>query len=934
MMGRMKTPLTGYCSWCFKKTSHKKLEKDLLHRALYQCEECLRKSVPCKKPNCTSMARSTLRRDEERCWVHRKLIKDWTDKKSIARFVKQGWCSWCGSKSTHKLVDVPIFPVRSRVFECMACSKATQACRTCDAFSHENEDSCAVCRGTISDWAEISHSLRDDNVSKAAVQFSFLDSYAKHFRIPLSTLEADFKHAADEENVDLFEFLCIHAVRDDPGFTFVFRDPVFVFRLLAAAGGSRDRVCREDWVRLAPLLPPLADAQTADAVYDAITDNADVGGISAVPVDARLSLPLLESYVAGLAAVFHTCQKLNETARERRQLPLDADAEENVLHSQRAVFFDDFDGGSDSGGAGTRRGMKAKPMGRLFLTSHSLMFKGKLGGKDVRRIDLTKPVEVVRPSDAHHTLVIRELSRTGPSKRPAGIPAPAPPVGSDDDSSVSAMSEGKAAGDGYHYTAENDQWTSGPNHRYVHSASELDDDAKYVQNLHKQALLDWKNTHRQANDFSGEGEAVLRQYTLRFAEMRHSLRSDGWFHLVLEISVLHAVCGALADGRRLSGRLAPFDALTRAARAVRRADADALDFNQIRWCILSMGLESVARFLAVLALTGTPYPALLLSEAFLSIHAAIERDREREDAPASPRDNHSNSDSDGLLDEEMATEGKSPAGDGRDNPPGTVDCRLLRDWYARVFFQHVVIRSEATSSYLVDKASGLSEVAHEVWKLRLQHRRSSRGADEADDVLNDLPYQIGFLEDMASSMICRVMTRLDRITSWESPVLSLTSVLLFLAVAYLDLIQNFFTIAVILNVLALLWMRQRRGDSAWDDVSWSWHDTLFASGRRRASTTDPTSEKRRLARSARRVSRGLRYINTTLLKMRALYLWESQRSSKRLLLFLSAMAVITMLVPMRLLFVVVVLYIFFIRRLLPEEWWFQRALQSWVLDYK
>lgn len=59
-----------WCSWCFRKTHHVLIERNILTRNDYECTECHRSTVMCRIPDCHNMATRTDKWSSELCAQH------------------------------------------------------------------------------------------------------------------------------------------------------------------------------------------------------------------------------------------------------------------------------------------------------------------------------------------------------------------------------------------------------------------------------------------------------------------------------------------------------------------------------------------------------------------------------------------------------------------------------------------------------------------------------------------------------------------------------------------------------------------------------------------------------------------------------------------------------------------------------------------------
>jgi uncharacterized protein YaaW (UPF0174 family) len=143
----------AWCSWCFKKTTHELVEYNYIRRNVYQCRDCLNRTLFCRFCD-DAMARGHEGWDDENCAKCDELISQWGQ---VPNLTKEGWCSWCFGKTKHRLVQQN--SLRRDVYECEACGRRTLPCRDCDeAFSRGHatwdDESCAKCDKTINNWLE------------------------------------------------------------------------------------------------------------------------------------------------------------------------------------------------------------------------------------------------------------------------------------------------------------------------------------------------------------------------------------------------------------------------------------------------------------------------------------------------------------------------------------------------------------------------------------------------------------------------------------------------------------------------------------------------------------------------------------------------------------------------------------------------------------
>ena len=119
----------GYCSWCFKETVHLFVERGHFTRNIWNCQGCMQRTLKCRNPKCTCMARGLVGYDEEGCWKCQKKIESWESASLyVEDLVKNGYCSWCFQFSEHDpICDLSVL----KVFKCRNCRNTTVPCNAC-----------------------------------------------------------------------------------------------------------------------------------------------------------------------------------------------------------------------------------------------------------------------------------------------------------------------------------------------------------------------------------------------------------------------------------------------------------------------------------------------------------------------------------------------------------------------------------------------------------------------------------------------------------------------------------------------------------------------------------------------------------------------------------------------------------------------------------
>ena len=150
-----------YCSWCFKKTKHEKIQQNYVRRNVYQCSKCLERTLHCRVPGCDEMARGHDIYDDERCAYHSGLIESWGQRPPQP----SRWCSWCFERTDHRLREDNSLPGRRNVYECTKCARRTLPCRSCSSAHTRghptyDDEKCAKCDGTIDSWSRGAEKLQ------------------------------------------------------------------------------------------------------------------------------------------------------------------------------------------------------------------------------------------------------------------------------------------------------------------------------------------------------------------------------------------------------------------------------------------------------------------------------------------------------------------------------------------------------------------------------------------------------------------------------------------------------------------------------------------------------------------------------------------------------------------------------------------------------
>uniref|UniRef100_A0A7S3CYX6 Uncharacterized protein n=1 Tax=Palpitomonas bilix TaxID=652834 RepID=A0A7S3CYX6_9EUKA len=101
---RTKTLLFVWCSWCFKRTCHRRMTFNLFQRSVYSCLGCLRRTLVCR--NCRrAMTRGHRYWDDWLCAKCEGLISKWSDSLVLTANFRYAWCSWCFNQTRHELIE-------------------------------------------------------------------------------------------------------------------------------------------------------------------------------------------------------------------------------------------------------------------------------------------------------------------------------------------------------------------------------------------------------------------------------------------------------------------------------------------------------------------------------------------------------------------------------------------------------------------------------------------------------------------------------------------------------------------------------------------------------------------------------------------------------------------------------------------------------------
>lgn len=148
----MSDSLYACCSWCFKFTCHDLIQKNIFRRNVYQCQNCLNRTLQCRW--CKAMARGHDDWDDEKCSLCDGTIEKWESKPNILIY---GWCSWCFEHNKHILIQGNT--IRRDVYECESCGRRTLKCSNydkCAGFARGHvtwdDENCIKCKEVIQSW--------------------------------------------------------------------------------------------------------------------------------------------------------------------------------------------------------------------------------------------------------------------------------------------------------------------------------------------------------------------------------------------------------------------------------------------------------------------------------------------------------------------------------------------------------------------------------------------------------------------------------------------------------------------------------------------------------------------------------------------------------------------------------------------------------------
>ncbi|KAL0217553.1 hypothetical protein RCL1_008134 [Eukaryota sp. TZLM3-RCL] len=181
--GRKSSSRQAFCSWCFEKTTHYRIQLNLLRRTVFCCDNCERKTLPCRLCK-TAHARSLGSYDEELCFKHKGLISDW-DNLDLSKCSTIARCSWCRDLTEHKVAgSYPI--VKSFVCTGPHCQSSTVHCSTpgCHSMAKSGKmfsKQCVVCSGEASSWEE--------SIPTTSINCSWCISSSPHVNVDGSTLK-------------------------------------------------------------------------------------------------------------------------------------------------------------------------------------------------------------------------------------------------------------------------------------------------------------------------------------------------------------------------------------------------------------------------------------------------------------------------------------------------------------------------------------------------------------------------------------------------------------------------------------------------------------------------------------------------------------------------------------------------------------------------
>jgi hypothetical protein len=147
-----------YCSWCFAFCAQDVVRVRLKSRTEYQCSQCSKKAVRCRKCE-TGLARMHSSGADAKCAVCSSMVPDWSSPEHNRNATSQiGWCSWCFVPSTHYL-EQKNKVVRS-IYSCNSCNQRTLLCTKCKenmarGGANWDDNRCSQCCGEVDDWEKI-----------------------------------------------------------------------------------------------------------------------------------------------------------------------------------------------------------------------------------------------------------------------------------------------------------------------------------------------------------------------------------------------------------------------------------------------------------------------------------------------------------------------------------------------------------------------------------------------------------------------------------------------------------------------------------------------------------------------------------------------------------------------------------------------------------
>eukprot|EP01113_Clastostelium_recurvatum_P028449 TRINITY_DN3441_c0_g1_i2.p1 TRINITY_DN3441_c0_g1~~TRINITY_DN3441_c0_g1_i2.p1 ORF type:complete len:605 (+),score=141.33 TRINITY_DN3441_c0_g1_i2:71-1816(+) len=144
----------GWCSWCFKNTSHSLVRSGIISRDTRQCSECHRRTRKCRMcGDGPGEACGMARGDDHLCYVCNSRIKSWDDeeKKNLRHTSRKGWCSWCIEYTVHTLDEGSI--ITRNKYTCRECGGGTAPCILCDCAMTRSDQawtsaSCECCEAS------------------------------------------------------------------------------------------------------------------------------------------------------------------------------------------------------------------------------------------------------------------------------------------------------------------------------------------------------------------------------------------------------------------------------------------------------------------------------------------------------------------------------------------------------------------------------------------------------------------------------------------------------------------------------------------------------------------------------------------------------------------------------------------------------------------